>query len=139
MREILFRGKSVDNGEWVEGLPSYDIYGDISEIEVHKGYLHCDVYEVYPETVCQYTGLTDKNGKKIFEGDIVKQYADTTELGKDLYYFYKIEWNKDYGYFEGAEIFSGETFLFPDLEDCEVIGNIFDNPDLLTTSSIDSD
>lgn len=133
MREILFRGKRAVDGRWVEGHYFTNQNGTfIFAFPYHANYADIEIMvRVDPETVCQYTWLNDKNGKKIFEGDIVKQYADTTELGKDLYYFYTIRWNKDFAYFEGIEIYSGETFLFPDLEDCEVIGNIFDNQDLL--------
>lgn len=139
-REILFKGKCIGNkewikdGEWVEGLPMYTSNksekGKIDRIlTLRDGYY--SILLVDHETVCQYTGLTDKNGKKIFEGDIVKQFADCDELGKDLYYFYQIRWSKEYCAFEGYEIYTKETFLFPDLEDIEVIGNIFDNQELL--------
>ena len=68
-REILFRGKRTYNGEWVEGLPSYDINGNMGDIVVYKGFCNCPTVGVKPETVCQYIGVNDKNDKKIFEGD----------------------------------------------------------------------
>lgn len=123
-REILFRGKRTDSGEWVEGYytKQCDCCGAVYII------LHCAqdpdddnrAYYINPKTVGQYTGLTDKNGKKIFEGDIIKI------RNKTRYVFFGVCRYRHTNYGEYAVDLSVK-----DGSNCEVIGNIHDNPDLI--------
>lgn len=132
MREILFRGKRIDNGEWVYGNLNYGTI-EIKSIKDSYYISNFDVnpwdkkfYPVIRESVEQYTGLTDKNGKKIFEGDIVMD-SDFPETKYTV------------GFFEGAFVAkndNGEIFYLREFEafgesEIEVIGNIHDNPELL--------
>ena len=130
MREILFRGKRYDNGQWVYG---YLIHNEFCNSNIpYIGYLRLadtNADEVIPSTVGQYTGLIDKNGTKIFEGDIVKD-EDSQLYGKVVFA-------------TAADGFDGMTgFMVDDICDglqnyngfwhfVEVIGNIHDNPELL--------
>lgn len=132
-REILYRAKRTNTGEWIEGYYSeikltstpYILTGEIAIEPCKKGIVQFECYEVWPDTVCQYTGLKDKNGRKIFEGDIVR-YANIGALGKVVWY------EGDYiGYAiddieDSFQQYDKELF-----EKTEVIGNIFDNPELL--------
>ncbi len=126
MREILFRGKR-HNGDWVEGnLFIPDKPDTPTEICIGTNVIRI-TYDVIPETVGQYTGLTDKNGKKIFEGDIVKTDKFNTPNKR-----YVIKYDLLLGAFIGEDngtmyftTFDGDSELF------EIIGNIHDNPELL--------
>ena len=127
-REILFRGKHIHamdsnehlNGTWVYGYLSDEnyIYGKSLEGE----------FLVDEDTICQYTGLTDKNGKKIFENDIVQVgwYNGTVEYEDGCFV---IKWNnikflrKDLGYWANLDGF-------------QTIGNIYDNPELLEEEDV---
>ena len=128
MREILFRAKGIDNGEWIEGLPSCDINGNLTEFEVYRGFANCEIADVDSETVCQWTGLTDKNNRKIFEGDICKIHSDSIDEEDGCF---SVEWDEGDARFALYSV--GLTVDFGNYHghECEVIGNIFDNPDLL--------
>ena len=163
MREILFRGKRVDNGEWVEGqyYKRTEYYGDpsvkyyiITSTEDLDYDQALEYYEVFPETIGQFTGLLDKNGKKIFEGDIIstRKHSIRTKklkgyfgLDSDGYpqkipgyegeseYHYTclvdgyalVEFSPTHGYYLHG------TSMFIDAICNEIVGNIHDNPELL--------
>lgn len=141
MREILFRAKRKDNGEWVEGdlvhskTTSRGVITEIYSLEF--------IYEVLPETVGQFTGLTDKNGNKIFEGDIVSfivfDYNDNGKQHKGVVKWSDTEqiatqfliWHDNKNEYYGAD--GAFDLGWVHYQDCEfeVIGNIHDNPELL--------
>jgi uncharacterized phage protein (TIGR01671 family) len=133
MREILFRGKRVDNGEWIEGdlIQSRDktyIHPKANSFRVSETGLSKLIVlrEVYPETVGQYTGLTDKNGKKIFEGDIL----DYCLSWRKVKLYGRVGFSQTHvGYF----LYDKNFEMMPGIEDCatmKVVGNKFDTPEL---------
>ena len=91
MREILFKAKRLSDGAWVEGY-LYRLHDSLNPFIMFRN-RHGEAYEVDPSTVCQYTGLTDKNGKKIFDGDVVRR--ETDYYGKHKVYDEPVVWEDD--------------------------------------------
>jgi hypothetical protein len=127
MREIKFKGKRLDNDEWVHGFLSYNGVGEAwirfwLENPASKDFGKIHSEEVDIETVGQFTGLTDKNGKEIYEGDIVGFHGNVgvvTFCNRTASFYYEIPRDKSSSMHLGASNLG------------EVIGNIHDNPDLL--------
>ena len=122
-REILFRAKKVDGGEWVEGYVvqrygAWFIY-DINNSDTCRQ----NNYLIDENTICQYTGLTDKNGKKIYENDIVhiELYKGTVEYE---YESFVIKWIN-------AKFLRNDIGYWARLNDLYTVGNVYDNPELL--------
>ena len=122
-REILFRGKLKKSNKFIYGLPTCDFSYIFNSSQVDS----CDNYEVIPETIGQFTGMIDKNGTKIFEGDIIdlsNKYSKIEIRNAKVYYeeaSFKI--NKSIGCYS--------NFLYGWNLDYEVIGNVYDNPELI--------
>lgn len=172
MREILFRGKRMDNGEWIEGYYfEFDCHSFITMCKdsfISHYFSRTSIFDlkmraiqVKPSTICQYTGLTDKNGRKIFEGDIIRQkttkkfhevngmeweqygivrfgeydWREST-LGYETVCFYvehlKNKCIKPKNYCLGR-ISAGlnQSDILSEYYPYEVVGNIFDNPELM--------
>lgn len=129
MRDIEFRGKQTDNGEWVYGVPTKDGRGEMVMVE---NIFECEEYNrrganclyVDENTVGQCIGLKDRNGINIFEGDIVKRVW----LGKMC--IYQIDYENGLASFIGRAGMKFTTVDY-DSEEFEVIGNIYDSPELL--------
>ena len=153
-REILFKAKRKDNGEWVEGKYAY-ITNPLTEDGKPIKHLICNGTNIFndlidPDTLCQYTGLTDKNGKKIWENDILMGHGNDRDLSKVVFgKFYVIDaemlrrvdevigWHTET--IETDALSKCEPFCLPmpltdfyiERSEFEVYGNIFDNPELL--------
>ena len=132
MKEILFKGKRIEDGEWIEGYyqKRHDFLGNEEHLIFYAdGHTVFDHAEVSSGTLCQFTGLCDKNGKKIWENDILMAHLDES-YPEDVTYE-TVEWNV--AGWVGCETDSIDRQYLDkfDLEHYEVVGNIFDNPELL--------
>lgn len=142
-RKILFKGKNVDTGEWIEGslitnvfyrrenhksIP-YILCPDKAEFECFEDFDESNgIYEVDEETICQYTGLTDKNGKKIFEGDILEAHLD--DIYPDNITRVTVEFTNGGWRMRQGDL-PPDTFEDEEGKTWTVVGNVFDNPELL--------
>lgn len=130
MREILFRGKRIDYVKfqkeewWIEG--NAFIHNDRETVDISTGTGDFSINKrVIPETLCQYTGLKDKNGNRIWENDIIKHEISCT-IGTVKWY------QEDYaGWCVDDIVIDEQQFTDEMWSECEAIGNIFDNPELL--------
>lgn len=157
MREILFKAKRKENGEWVEGyylnvakINHFICTGKIKLNGAVNGILAPEMYAIDPDTLCQFTGFTDKNGNKIWENDILIGHGNDRDLSKVVlgkFYVIDVEtlrrvdevigWHTEV--IETDALSKCEPFCLPmpltdfyiERSEFEVCGNIFDNPDLL--------
>lgn len=129
-REIKFRGKDKDTNKWLAGCLLQDDYGNcclVGFIDHHETW-----YDVIPDTIGQFTGLTDKNGEDIYEGDIVKWHRDgrlyLVKFLSGMFYASIEETGKNvHGGFPLHALTENEDEEYK----CEVVGNIHDNKELL--------
>ena len=148
MRDILFKAKQIDTGEWVEGDLIHYESGEVAILEQpfsKYGYEATEISGrtmVDPNTICQYTGLTDKNGNKIWENDVVRYQFDTDDcifpnkdtkkrVGKIFFSDFRASFSVAMGR-NGSKGINNDLFKYVQNGNrVEVIGNIFDNPELL--------
>ena len=116
MRDILFRGKRVDNGEWIEGCFLDENNMGIFYDDTEESDCTVHIFSVIPETVGQYTGQKDRNGDKIFEGDILV-------LGSSIPHVVKFE--------DGEFVLENTAISIRYADKFKVIGNIHDNPNFV--------
>ena len=148
-REILFKAKRKDNGEWVEGYlvkcrtSEEEVYAIKDTVyHVNDGIINLIPCVVDESTICQYTGLTDKNGNKIWENDIVRYQFDTDDcifpnkdtkkrVGKIFFSDFRASFSVAMGR-NGSKAINNDLFKYVQNGNrVEVIGNIFDNPELI--------
>ena len=131
MREILFRGKRTDNGKWVYGFPfAYQARLVVEGIETWDG----DRHSIDPSTIGQYTGLIDKNGKRIFEGDIIDMTEEWWDASGPAHHdspICAVEFDEFTGGFNPFANYDCDCGVYINASGCKVIGSIHDIPELL--------
>lgn len=151
MREILFKAKRIDNGEWIEGN-LIDLDSDSGYCYIVPPYKKASILPIIflitdrmklvdPETLCQFTGLCDKNGKKIWENDIIKYhfgeiyapikygyYQNCFDAQKTEHVGFYVDWTEDQYLRKDLGYWINMVYAMP-------VGNIFDNPELLQEES----
>ena len=131
-RTIKFRGKSIYGDGWLLGSlikieeDRYAVIPNLNDIEIGKS---IGMYEVYPETVGQFTGLLDKDGKEIYEGDILRTI--TFGFNPEEYTAIILYRNCSFQLSNGRNLFYFGQSDLTKMDDTIVIGNIYDNPDLI--------
>lgn len=135
MKEIIFKAKREDNGKWVEGnyVKKYDLSGKRHLILYVDNYVRWKCVGIDPKTLCQFTGLYDKNDKRIWENDIVNTDSNVrAQIKFGLYSNSFSTWKRNQGFYMD---FMNKECYRPDLgywaKKTVVIGNIFDNKELL--------
>ena len=147
MREILFRAKQIDDGEWVEGYYAMMVKENLIRHYIIQNCaltglfddpeenMYFNDVEINPETLCQFTGLTDKNGKRIWENDILHVIE---KMGNNVYHNGSLisapRWRNESDFkveFTPGSLMNVQRFVNDLNIECEIIGNVFDNPELL--------
>lgn len=131
----LYKGKRLDNGQWAKGYllkdgltgqvfihSTSDSVSESDEADKERGFLRFYAFEIDPSTICQCTGLKDKNGKLIWENDMLREEADIPEEGGPWYFIRKVLWSKKHAQFYCKDIYNGEELLIDDI-DVEVMGS----------------